>query len=342
MNYHRAKINVATLILMSSPSLVMADVYDQQDSGWYAGLRAGYSSNEKSCRDDRISCDKTDVGYGIFGGYDFNQRYGIEFSWNDIGDSRARYETYNLDGKLKEADLALKISHPLNEHIRLYGKVGAAFWDGEVTGGPIKLDDNGVRPLLGAGLELPFAPHWSARIEYQYIDKVGNDEMGHANPNFLGLALVWHFAAPARPAPKIEPQPAPKIIVIKEPEPQPIEERITVDEQLGGPLFEFDKAVIRNTAAIDKVVKILIDNPGLNVSVTGHTDSRGKAEYNQRLSEKRAGVVSDYLQAKGVASHRIKTFGMGENMPVADNNSDEGRAKNRRVEFVITGTKTNP
>ncbi len=342
MNYlHAKKINLLTIMLLVSASLsaMASDVDDI--SGWYAGLRAGYSSNEKSCLNDRISCDKTDTGYGIFGGYDFNHRYGIEFSWNDIGDSRARYEDFNLDGKLQEADIALKISHALNKHVHLYGKIGAAFWDGEVTGGPEKLDDSGVRPLAGVGLEFPFAPHWSGRIEYQYIDKVGNNEMGHANPNFLGLALVWHFSAPP-PAPKAAPQPQPVIVVIKEPEPQPIEERITVDEQLGGPLFEFDKAEIRNTAAIDPVVKILIDNPGLNVSVTGHTDSRGKAEYNQRLSEKRAAVVADYLQAKGVDSHRIKTFGMGENMPVADNDSDSGRAKNRRVEFVITGIKIKP
>lgn len=342
MNYLRlAKINSLMFVLMLSPVSLMAnDFYDY--SGWYAGGRFGFSSNEKSCLDDRISCDKTDTGYGIFAGYDFSQRYGIEFSWNDIGDSSARYQSYNLDGKLKETDLALRISHALNKHVRIYGKVGAAFWDGEVLGGPEKLDDSGVRPLVGAGLEFPFSHHWSGRIEYQYIDKVGNSEMGYTNPNFLGVALVWHFSAPPKPAPKIVPQPEPKIVVVKEPEPEPVEQRITVDEQVGGPLFEFDKAEIRNTAAIDQVVKILTDHPGLNVSITGHTDSRGKAEYNQRLSEKRADVVAKYLAAKGVAANRIKTAGMGESVPVANNDTDAGRAKNRRVEFIISGTKTNP
>lgn len=340
MKYFRVKkINLILFLIIFTPWFCSAD---DELSGWYAGARAGYSVNDNSCLDDRISCDKTDSGYGIFAGYDFNPRYGVELSWNDIGDSRAKYSDFNLDGKLKEIDLALKISHALNEHVHIYGKAGAAFWDGQVTGGPFDLDDSGVRPLLGAGLEFPFSRQWLARIEYQYIDKVGNDDMGYANPNFIGLGLVWHFSAPKKAVPKIEPQPLPKVVVAKQPEPEPVEQHITVDEQVGGPLFEFNKAEIRNTEAIDQVVKILIANPYLNVSITGHTDSRGKEEYNQRLSEKRANVVADYLHAKGIDFHRIKTFGMGEKAPVADNATDVGRAKNRRVEFVITGVKTNP
>ena len=338
------KLLLPALLLIISPlSVSAADSTDY--SGWYAGVRAGYSSNEKSCMDDRISCDKTDVGYGIFTGYDFTPRYGIELSWNDIGDSRARCKTFNLDGKLQEIDISLKISQPLTERVLLYGKIGAAYWDGEVTGGPWTESDSGVRPLVGAGIEFPFSSQWSARVEYQYIDKVGNREMGHANPNFLGLSLIWHFSKPSPPpipAPELTPEPQPRIVAVKEPEPQFIEQRITVDEQLGGPLFEFNKAEIRNTVAIDQVLKILIANPNLNVSITGHTDSRGKADYNQRLSEKRAAVVADYLQKNGVDSQRVKTLGAGASMPVADNNTDSGRAKNRRVEFVISGVKIDP
>ncbi|PUA29234.1 MAG: hypothetical protein B0W54_01120 [Cellvibrio sp. 79] len=337
------KLYLLILVMTGAPTLALAGEYP----GWYAGFRAGYSSNEKSCMDDRISCDKTDTGYGIFTGYDFTPRYGVELSWNDIGDSKAQYQVLNLDGKLQEIDVSLKVSQPLNERVLFYGKIGAAYWDGEVTGGPWTESDSGVRPLVGVGVEFPFASQWSARVEYQYIDKVGNRAMGHANPNFLGLSLIWHFSTPSPPplpTPELSPEPKPElqIVAVKEPEPQFIEQRITVDEQLGGPLFEFNKAEIRNTVAIDQVLKILIDNPGLQVSITGHTDSRGKADYNQRLSEKRAAVVADYLHKNGVDSQRIKTSGVGASEPVADNQTDVGRAKNRRVEFVISDTKTNP
>lgn len=343
---YRVKINnfAFPLFFMFAP-LAVADEFEAQ-SGWYGGVRANYSSNENSCLDSRITCDKTDTGYGFFGGYEFNERYGAEISWNDIGDSRAQYMDWDLDGELKQADVSLKISHVLTERLSIYGKVGAAFWDGEVIGGPGKVDDSGVRPLLGVGLQMPFSSRFSGRIEYQYIDKVGNDDMGFSNPNYLGVALVWHFSALARTS---SPTPAPEVVVVTEPAPAPvtpppqqIEERITLDEQLGGPLFEFNKADVRNMAGIEPVVKLLLENPLLTVSVTGHTDARGNENYNQRLSEQRAQVVAEYLRVKGVAANRISVFGEGESRPVADNDTEAGRAKNRRVEFVVRGTKTQP
>jgi OmpA-OmpF porin, OOP family len=334
--YNTARKIFLASAAISCPMVVSAsELYVQE--GWYAGLRAGYSNNENSCQEEPISCDQTEFGYGGFAGYDINKNVGVELSYNDIGDTKARYPTVSLDGKLREVDLAVRLSHVLNDHLKIYGKVGAAYWDSEITGGPYTLEEKDLSPLFGAGFEVPVSRRLAARLEYQYIHKVGNDVMGFTNPHYVGLALVWHFSAP-------EPEPLP--VVAKEPEPVPVavpvEQRITVDEQLGGPLFDYDKAEIRNTAAIDPVVKILRDNPLLDASITGHTDSRGSAEYNQRLSERRAAVVANYLTTKGIDQGRIKTFGMGENVPVADNDTDAGRARNRRVEFVITGTKTNP
>jgi len=72
------------------------------------------------------------------------------------------------------------------------------------------------------------------------------------------------------------------------------------------------------------------------VEVVGHTDSSGKADFNQRLSEQRAGSVGAYLQSQGVIPQRIITRGMGETQPIATNNTSQGRAQNRRVEIVLT------
>lgn len=186
------KFFIVNYLMMAVTPLAVADENEWNDQQqWYAGLRAGYSSNENSCRDTRISCDKTDTGYGVFGGYTFNERYGLEISWNDIGDSHAQYQDLKLTGELAQADVSLRISHPLNADLLAYGKIGAAYWDGKVTGGFRELTDSGVRPLLGAGVEFPFASSWAFRVEYQYIDKVGNSAMGFSNPNFIGIALVW-------------------------------------------------------------------------------------------------------------------------------------------------------
>lgn len=337
-NLYSIKSFITLASLLSVSAITLADDNDGYSSG-YLGVRAGHSYNDNSCTSAAISCDKDEAGYGIFTGYEFNRNWAVELSYNDIGDTVARYPGLEIDGQLRQADLSMKASYPFINSSRIYGKLGAAYWDAKVRGGLADLDDDGVRPLVGAGFEFPMNDHWTTRLEYQYIDQVGNREMGRANAHFIGLALVWNFTSRAykKPSPVVASytQPAPA----KAPEPV-ADRRVIVDEQLGGPLFEFDKAVIRNTAAIDPVVEELLQHTSLVVSVTGHTDSRGAAEYNQRLSEERANVVAKYLQSKGVASSRITVHGKGEGEPAADNQTEEGRARNRRVEFVISGAKT--
>ena len=75
--------------------------------------------------------------------------------------------------------------------------------------------------------------------------------------------------------------------------------------------------------------------PELNLRIEGHTDSTGSDEYNQRLSERRAGSVKDFLAGHGIAMDRMVAVGYGENRPVEDNSTKDGRQKNRRVEIVI-------
>jgi outer membrane protein OmpA-like peptidoglycan-associated protein len=72
----------------------------------------------------------------------------------------------------------------------------------------------------------------------------------------------------------------------------------------------------------------------VNIEVAGHTDSRGSDAYNIKLSQRRAEAVRDYLISKGIAADRLSAKGYGESQPVADNATDEGRFKNRRVELV--------
>jgi outer membrane protein OmpA-like peptidoglycan-associated protein len=72
------------------------------------------------------------------------------------------------------------------------------------------------------------------------------------------------------------------------------------------------------------------------VEVAGHTDSTGAPDYNQKLSERRAGSVAQYLESQGLASNRVVTVGAGETRPVADNSTQQGRQANRRVELTLT------
>ena len=100
--------------------------------------------------------------------------------------------------------------------------------------------------------------------------------------------------------------------------------------------FDTAKATIRpdSQPVIDQVAEMLRTNPGLKLSVEGHTDSVGSPGSNKTLSENRAQAVVATLAAKGIEAARLTAVGWGQDKPVADNNTDEGRAKNRRVELV--------
>ncbi|MEM7237612.1 MAG: OmpA family protein, partial [Pseudomonadota bacterium] len=87
---------------------------------------------------------------------------------------------------------------------------------------------------------------------------------------------------------------------------------------------------------LDQVSQTLNDYPQSYLDVVGHTDSTGSAEYNQDLSERRAGSVANYFRSRGVAPARIATYGQGETVPVATNDTESGRQENRRVELRIT------
>jgi outer membrane protein OmpA-like peptidoglycan-associated protein len=104
-------------------------------------------------------------------------------------------------------------------------------------------------------------------------------------------------------------------------------------------LFDFNKYTLKPTARekLAKVSGILLAHPDLKVQVEGHTDSIGSEEYNQKLSEERAGSVKDYLVSQNVHDNNVTAEGFGKNDPIADNSTAAGRAKNRRVELVVSG-----
>lgn len=103
-----------------------------------------------------------------------------------------------------------------------------------------------------------------------------------------------------------------------------------------GITFDVGKATIKpeSMGEINRIVQLMTENPDLKFSVEGHTDSTGNATSNQTLSEQRSQAIVAKLVELGIAQDRLTAVGKGQNSPIADNNTDEGRAKNRRVEFV--------
>ncbi len=110
--------------------------------------------------------------------------------------------------------------------------------------------------------------------------------------------------------------------------------------------FDFDSTMIKVDFrdSLNKVANVLADYPGTAVHIIGHTDSVGSEAYNQQLSMRRASSVKGYLVNQGVGSRRTRTQGFGETMPIANNGTDYGRERNRRVEIylkpIVEGNET--
>jgi OOP family OmpA-OmpF porin len=158
-------------------------------------------------------------------------------------------------------------------------------------------------------------------------------------------AKVEMPAAPAAPTPKSAPAPVPAVVPVAPVVPVPVvvapaPAKVTYAADA---FFDFDKAVLKpeGKAKLDDLVGKV---KGISLEViiaVGHTDSIGKNDYNQKLSVKRSEAVKAYLVSKGIEKNRVYTEGKGDKNPVADNKTSEGRAKNRRVEIEVVGTRSN-
>lgn len=106
-------------------------------------------------------------------------------------------------------------------------------------------------------------------------------------------------------------------------------------------LFGFDKSDLTSEARenLGKLVSVLNKYPDTNIAIYGHTDSKGSDDYNQRLSERRAKAVADYLKTSDIAGSRLTTQGFGETQPKVSGDTEEAYAQNRRVEFAITANE---
>ena len=143
----------------------------------------------------------------------------------------------------------------------------------------------------------------------------------------------------APPAPPVAPAPAPAPAPVAAP--VPTSEKVSYSADA---FFDFDKAILKpaGKSSLDELSAKLGDMNLEVIIAVGHTDSIGTDAYNQKLSIRRAESVKAYLQSKGIDANRVYTEGKGEKQPVTENNSSAGRAKNRRVEIEVVGTRSRP
>jgi OOP family OmpA-OmpF porin len=162
-----------------------------------------------------------------------------------------------------------------------------------------------------------------------------------AYPGCDGAAIPPPPPPPA-PAPRaVAPPPAPAPAPAPAAAPKPAAQKVTYAADT---FFDFDKSVIKPEGKA-KLDDLVAKTKGIALEViiaVGHTDSIGTPEYNQGLSERRANAVKEYLVSKGIEKNRVYTEGKGEKSPIASNSTAEGRAKNRRTEIEVVGTRAAP
>lgn len=231
------------------------------------------------------------------------------------------------------------------------------------------VEDNafGSQYNLGGGVEWRIGDEWKFVSEFGF-HSTGNSELDgtinniELNPRdtYWGISLGLNYIfAKGDPSPMCELAPGLTVEMkdmtdynkiedmIKRHIPKEIIKEVVVDKYiyaitddrivLIGVNFAFDKSDLlpESYSVLDKGVKLLKDNPNVNVEIEGYTDYIGTAEYNMQLSIERAIRVKEYLVSQGIADSRLSTVGYGQGNPVASNETEEGRTMNRRIVFRI-------
>jgi outer membrane protein OmpA-like peptidoglycan-associated protein len=233
-------------------------------------------------------------------------------------------------------------------------------------------DDKLLAYQAGAGVAYAISDQMDISLDYRWIrSEKGKfdllpDAAGRVKERYEAqsamLTLRWYFSGPAEEPPPAPPPEPVSVVPVAEP-PPPVEPppppppppppscqapapgepfdmagcKTGDTIVLRGVNFEFNKSSLTANAKtiLDTVAEALTQRTDIKIELDGHTDAKGSDAYNMKLSQRRAQTVRTYLVGKGIAAGRMTAVGMGESVPVADNETDEGRELNRRVELKV-------
>ncbi len=325
---------------------------------WHFSSQIG-GYNLDSARDTSDGSIWASVGFGTFLGDNFS----VDFEYDSLNSD---YDNY---------DVAVPGATYDHWKLSTYGLMGRYYigdkaWRPFIAAGLGRTKHRSVLDTdyatdisVGLGLKGQLASHWSVSAQVLWRQDQDGQSLAprqHFRDMIYGIGLSYDFggkdavAAPAAPAPAPAPAPAapanPDLDgdgVLNEKDKCPNTRPGAVVDldgceveaviSLEGVHFDFDKATLRPDAIVilDKAVGLLKTQERVVVEVAGHTDSVGSEEYNVGLSDRRANSVKDYLISQGITATRLTARGYGEAQPVASNDTDAGRAQNRRVELIV-------
>ena len=345
------KKTAIALAIAGLAAATVAQAAPQADT-FYAGAKAGWASvhhglNQYKDAANNETISRNSEAYGVFGGYQITDNLAVEAGYEYFG--RAKGKTNGVEDFRHTAHgttLALKGSYPVLADLDVYGRVGAALIRSdykEVAANNVEKYHNlKVSPVFAAGVEYAILPELALRAEYQWVSRVGNlgkaerkageSSVKRYSPDIgsVSLGLSYRFG-----------QGAPVVA------PEVVNKTFNLNSDV---TFAFGKADLKPQAqgVLDGIYGEIAQVKSANVKVAGYTDRIGSDAYNQKLSQKRAETVANYLVAKGVSQNAISATGYGKANPVTGNKCDavKGRkaliaclADDRRVEIAVSGTK---
>jgi outer membrane protein OmpA-like peptidoglycan-associated protein len=335
-----------------------ADWSDEMDL--YVGAGIGQSYLDPSLGNSSYSIDDdTQNAWKLTAGLDLNDHISVEGYYSDLGSVKL-----NPDGKISYrmmgADAILHFWAYGDERekgsIALYAKAGVNHMTNNSSG--VSYDKvNTIQLLGGIGAEVYLPRKFSVRFEIESYD---------TDASLLSLNLVKRFGFKSRkPTPKVA---VPIVVPVKEivyvpvvldsdldglldaedqcpnsPKGTPVDEVgcSKVDKKMDDLItklqFESNSSLLTKSSQADlnEIAGLLVNYPDVKIEVQAHSDDTGSSDYNKMLSQMRADSVVRYLEGKNITRSRLDSVGFGEEQPIADNNTSAGRAKNRRVEFVL-------
>lgn len=358
-----AKLGLAALAVITGP-FALAD-----DSGWYVGGNVGQSRAEID--EERITSgllgggltttsiddDDRDIGYKLFGGYQFNRYFALEGGYFDLGEfgytaTTVPAGTLNGNIELRGVNLDAVGLLPITEKFSAFGRIGVNYAEAEdsfagtgavtVTNPSPSERDTNVKFGLGVQYALTEAFVLRAEVErYRIDDAVGNK----GDIDLVSAGLIYRFGAKAQP-PQREIAPEPVAVVQPEIVTPPAPRNVVFSTDS---LFDFGKATVKPAGKQD-LDRFAADLRGADfdvITVTGHTDRIGSHTSNMKLSARRAEAVKAYLvESAGIPADQIVTRGVDGAEPVTQPGDCEGTKAtkalidclqpDRRVEVEVT------
>ena len=311
----------------------------------YVGAKVGVGWLDSACVSGE-KCDDDAIGAGIYSGYNFNDKFGIELSSDFLGDYKTSFSKNGTTAAFSDPLIAISLTP-------MYRLAVQQEFDVFFKAGPAYISHGGEDDVVlsaGIGLEKQLSSDWALRVEYQYFDDFDDNYVQDLNSNLLSVGVSYNFgtgnttaSAATATASAVAVTQAPS-----EPITEPavvVEEKTTVvvtkaqTESYSQEMFATNSTELSTDGkiALMPLVEVLKAHPQSSVDVVGHTDSTGAAEYNLMISKKRAAAVAAYIEEQGIEADRITASGEGEENPIASNDTAEGRAQNRRVDATIPG-----